>query len=157
MEELFRHEMPEWDRSRFLTEDNDGEEWKLLPQLEAAEKLYEQCREIFRLCRLMGVQMTGLWGEAHRDLIMESICIVGPKIISAETTGLYVTCMENAAVIRYNMGQLRNMLITMDMLDTKAKYYSPHILEEIETFKRLFKVWISFFKKDDWEDEWGLF
>ena len=31
------------------------------------------------------------------------------------------------------------------------------ILDEIDHFRELFKVWVGTFQKDEFEDEWGLF
>ena len=35
--------------------------------------------------------------------------------------------------------------------------YGNTIRAEIEVFKKLFRHWVSTFKKDEFRDEWGLF
>lgn len=157
MEDLFKYELPEWDRNRFQNGDHEGEDWKMAPQWEAAEKLYEHCREIFKLCRLLSESLTGEWAESQRSMIMDNISIVGAKIVGAEASDLYIIRMEKAATIRQNMKELREQLIVLEMMQAENSPYCQLILNEIEQFKEQFKQWISFFKKDDFEDDWGLF
>lgn len=41
--------------------------------------------------------------------------------------------------------------------DLMKEQYRLIIRNEIDTFRELFKQWVATFKKDDCEDEWGLF
>src|SRR5690606_20192728 len=156
-EDYFNYEMPEWDRNRFSSEDDEGEAWKMQPQWDAAEKLYDHCREIFKLCHLLNESISGEWAESSRSMIMANTSIIGAKIVGAESGNLYILRMENAAIIRLNMIELRHQLIMLNELQPDLNPYCQHILAEIEKFKQQFKVWISFFKNDEFEDDWGLF
>lgn len=156
-EDLFAYELPEWNEHRFQREDQEGDEWKTAAQGEAAKKLYGHCREIFKLCRLLTESVTGDWAESQRSMIMSNISIIGAKIVGAESGDLYILRMEKAAIIRHNMKELREQLIMMEIMQTENGTYCQVILKEIDLFKAQFKYWVSLFKKDDIEDDWGLF
>ncbi|SKB40844.1 hypothetical protein SAMN05660841_00360 [Sphingobacterium nematocida] len=155
MDDLFGHELPEWDNDRFRRDDD--EDWKIRPRWETAERLYAQCSEIFNLCKLLTDSLSGEWQIAEQQMIMSNISIVGAKIVGAASADLYILHVEKAAIIRQNMRELREQLIMLEMMQTGNSRYCQLILQEIERFKGVFKIWVSHFKRDDVEDDWGLF
>ncbi|TAM99318.1 MAG: hypothetical protein EPN39_06890 [Chitinophagaceae bacterium] len=65
--------------------------------------------------------------------------------------------MENAAIIRKNAQSVASSLLSFMVEGLIEEKYAMAIRVEIDTFRELFKHWISTFVKDEYEDEWGLF
>jgi hypothetical protein len=94
--------------------------------------------------------------EDHVAMIMVDAHEVAVKIKSSEV-GLYTIRMENAAIIRKNAQFIKistNSFMLDDMMEPQHRLV---IRDKIDKFKELFKTWVATFKKDEFEDEWGLF
>ena len=137
--------------------ENEGEEWKPKPKRQAAKKLYEQAWRILIYAQLFCESLKEDEEKHHASLIMENATILCPKIAGAEGGNNYIILMENASIIRTNAIQLKTQLFAAAMFNQDLEEYAETLIEEIEVFKLLFKVWVQFFEKDDVKDDWGLY
>ncbi len=153
--------LPEWDEHRMLHRRYEGEEWKDKPQLDAAKQLYNKWREIFMLvesyCETLRDSKEYDQAQRNKELIWQNLFIVAPKIISAAGTDLYVLKMENASIVRNNCRELLEQVRFTAMVGANEENYAQAIEVEIGIFRELFKLWVSTFRRDEHEDEWGLF
>lgn len=153
--------LPDWKEHRLLYP--EGEDWKWRPQIEAAKALYEQWQEVFQLAVTFadilpeteeeGVRM----GIEIKRMLYENAYTVAPKIYSAAGDTLYIIKMENAAIIRLHCRQLMEQVGAGVLFCGADKSHQLVIREAMEEFRRRFRHWVSFFEKDDCEDEWGLY
>jgi len=155
--------LPEWEDDKF--DDEEGEAWKTNEIKAAGKALYLKWREVFGLViafteNLSDGEFAGE-KETHEQstqrLIYENAMIIAPKIRSASAVDLYVLQMENAAIIRTNARQLMEQVGFSVLMGFADESYKMVIEEAMDEFRELFKNWVSTFKKDDIEDEWGLF
>jgi hypothetical protein len=148
--------LPEWDGR--LKNIDKGDEWKWKDELEIAEKLYNQWREVFQLVTAFAENLPEEDERlSTKNLIYENAYIVAPKIISASGDTLYQIKMENAALIRFNCRQMWEQ-ITVAVLSGSADEEHEIVIEEsLNKFKDIFRQWVATFKEDEYEDEWGLF
>jgi len=159
--------LPEWDdeRMRALNKDEEGEEWKPRPTLEACKALYIKWNEI--IIMLQGAinelsddepgQHDASFIRDQQSMILGDAFEVGAKIRSSEAGGMYILRMENAAIIRKNAQYIKTAILGLMIEDEVEEGYCEIIRNEIDNFRDLFKQWIATFKKDEFEDEWGLF
>lgn len=156
--------LPGWEDDKFNFDD-EGEEWKTAPQREAAKAMYLKWREVFGLVIAFAENLPDEpdedGHESHAQttsrFIYENAMIVAPKIMGAAGCDLYILKMENAAIIRTNCRQMMEQVgfaVLMDMADEEHKKV---IEESLNEFQKLFSEWVATFKKDEFEDEWGLF
>ena len=94
--------------------------------------------------------------EDHKGMILGDAFQVAVKIKSSEV-GLYTIRMENASIIRKNAQFVKSSMLTMMSEKVIEEEYGRIIRSEIDKFRELFKIWVSTFQKDEFEDEWGLF
>lgn len=155
------HSLPEWDDHRMLKKRYEGEEWKLRPQFEAAEKLYNKWREIFVLvesyCETLQDSADYDHAEKNKELIGQNLFIVAPKIIGAAGAATYVLQMENASIVRNNCREMMEQISFTAIVGAGEERYAEAIEREMEIFRNLFRDWVATFVRDDYEDEWGLF
>ncbi len=155
------HSLPAWDDHQRLKKRFEGEEWKLKPQLEAAEKLYNKWREIFLLvesyCETLQDSKEYDHAEKNRELIWQNLFIVAPKIIGAAGADLYTLKMENASIVRNNCREMMEQIVFTAMVGAGEEKYADAIEREMDIFRELFRAWVNTFVKDEHEDEWGLF
>lgn len=157
MLEFNKNPLPEWkDRLNRL---DKGEEWKWKEELQAAEVLYNHWRELFELVMAFAENLPE---EEHeflgaRNMIYQNAYIIAPKIISASGDTLYQIKMENAALIRFNCRQMWEQIAFAVLMEQADELHKKVIEESLNQFKELFRYWISFFKRDDMDDDWGLF
>lgn len=152
--------LPEW-KERY----NDDEEVDNAPARAAGKTLYEQWREVYRLVMTFAAVLAedpdsdtpASEEQWTKRLIHENAMIVAPKIISASHTSLYVLQMENAALIRFNCRQLMEQVNYAALTGQADAAYVDVIEEAMEQFRLLFRDWIATFRRDEYEDEWGLF
>jgi hypothetical protein len=90
-------------------------------------------------------------------MIYQNAYIVAPKILSASGDTLYQIKMENAALIRFNCKQLWDQIAFATLSGDADIAYKIPIEESLDKFKKLFRSWVATFRRDDYEDEWGLF
>lgn len=149
--------LPEWDEHHFRHD--KGEAWKWKEDLETAKALYNQWREIFGLVSAFAEALPEEEDESlsTRSMIYQNAYVVAPKIISAAGDTLYQIKMENAALIRFNCRQMMEQIGFAVLLGTADEEHKDVIKESLERFKKLFSQWVSTFRKDEYEDEWGLF
>ncbi len=151
--------MPEFEKffQHNNEEDELGEEWKIIPRRTAAKKLYMQGWKIFNYSRIFCESLKGEYAEMNTSLILQNASVLCPKIVGAESGDIYIIRMENASIIRTNAIELRIQMKSCTLFDKATEDLAEVILEEIELFKEKFKVWISYFEKDEMEDDWGLY
>lgn len=153
--------LPEWDDEKMISRLQKGDEWKILPQLEKAKALYNKWREIFQLVESFCETLQDSEEFSHiddtRKLIHQNIFIVAPKLIGAAGVDSYVLKMENASIIRTNCREMMEQIRFAAMVGTADENYVDAIEDEMDYFKELFREWVSTFRKDEYEDEWGLY
>ena len=149
--------LPEWkDR---LTKEGEGEAWKWREELEAAEAAYNKWREVFGLVMAYADTLPEEEEESPgtKSMIYQNAYIVAPKILSACGDTLYQIQMENAALVRFNCRQLWDQIAFATFSGEADVAYKKPIEESLDNFKKLFRSWVATFRRDDYEDEWGLF
>jgi hypothetical protein len=157
MDISYLNPLPEWE-DRFQNIDK-SEAWKWKETLQAAEKLYNQWREVFGLVMAFVETLPEEADEFHstKSMIYQNAYVIAPKIISASGDTLYQIKMENAALIRFNCRQMWEQ-IGFAVLNNKADMEHEEVIEEaLNKFKELFRAWVATFKQDEYEDDWGLF
>jgi hypothetical protein len=149
--------LPEWkDRLRNI---DQGEDWKWKEELQIAEKMYNQWREMFGLVTAFTENLPEDEEEtlSTKSMIYENAYIIAPKIMSACGDTLYQIKMENAALIRFNCRQMWEQIAFAALTGTADQEHKKVIEEALNKFKELFGQWVGTFKRDEYEDEWGLF
>ena len=159
-------ELPEWNDDEFGDEDDEGEAWKPNPTRDACKTMYLQWNTVTTVLKaafdslkepdkednMFSKEMQ----EDHIAMVTGDAYEVAVKIRSSET-GLYIIRMENAAIIRKN-AQYIYISTNSFMLDGLMEPQHRQVIrDEIDKFRDFFKTWVASFKKDDYEDEWGLF
>jgi len=160
-------DLPDWEDDQFGRKDEEGEEWKPNPTRDACKALYMKWREVVMM--LNGVLETDREHEdaendmersyliAHKQMLLGDAYEVGVKIKSSETGSMYVLRMENAAIIRKNAQHIASGLLLFGAEEQVDENYVELIRAEIDQFRKLFKVWVNTFEKDEYTDDWGLF
>ena len=149
--------LPKWEnRSQNI---DKNESWKWSEELRIAEALYNQWREVFGLVMAFVETLPEEEDEtlSTKNMIYQNAYIVAPKIMSACGDTLYQIKMENAAIIRFNCRQLWEQIAFAALTGAADKEYKNLIEEALNQFKEWFCQWVTTFKKDEYEDEWGLF
>lgn len=157
MDMSYLNPLPEWEDLRQHIDKDEAWKWK--EALQAAEKLYCQWREVFGLVMAFIETLPEEENESlsTKSMICQNAYIVAPKIISASGDTLYQVKMENAALIRFNCHQMWEQ-VGFAVLTNKADVAHEEVIEEaLNKFKELFRNWVATFKRDEYEDEWGLF
>ena len=158
-------DLPEWDDDEFKDEDNDGDEWKPNPTKDACKKLYQQWQQVMIVLNgaldsmVIEEKEDGFpadYWEDHKGMLLGDAYQIAVKIKSSEA-GLYTIRMENASIIRKNAQFIKSSMLTMMSDEVIEKAHGYVIREEIDKFREIFKIWVSTFQKDEYEDEWGLF
>lgn len=144
-------------------EKNDGEDWKPINSLYVElkkhnSKITKTLDAIIASANeedeLISMQLQQMLGDSW---------IVGAKLAGAQGAGSYTIYMENASIIRSLMRQMQTATYGLDGLgvldDAKGveENYLSVLREEIDAFKITFIKWVSYFEKDEFEDEWGLY
>jgi hypothetical protein len=62
--------------------------------------------------------------------------------------------MENAALIRFNCRQMMEQVGFAVITGVGDPLHESVIRDAMEEFKLRFRHWVSYFKKDEFEDEW---
>jgi hypothetical protein len=156
--------LPEWNDNRFNFDD-EGEEWKTAASRAAAKALYLKWREVFGLVIAFAENLSDEPDEdghesqqqVTRRFIYENAMIVAPKIMGAVGCDLYILKMENAAIIRTNCRQMMEQVGFAVLMDMADETHKKVIEESLNEFQNFFREWVATFKKDKYEDEWGLF
>jgi hypothetical protein len=160
------NDLPEWDDDEFDDNDDEGEGWKNNETKAACKAMYQQWATVMMVLKaafdslnepndeedMLSTEMM----KEHVAMVMGDAHEVAVKIKSSEA-GLYTIRMENAAIIRKNAQFIKistNSFISDSLMEPQHRQI---IRDEIDHFRKLFKVWVSTFKKDEFEDEWGLF
>ena len=155
--------LPEWENDDFDNE--EGEAWKTNEVKLAGKALYLKWREVFGLVIAFAENLSDsefaeekeTHEQSTKKFIYENAMIIAPKIRSASLVDLYILQMENAAIIRTNARQLMEQGGFTVLMGFADERYKKVIEESMDEFRELFKDWVSTFRKDDIEDEWGLF
>ena len=149
--------LPKWENR--LQNIDKNESWKWSEELRIAEALYNQWREVFGLVMAFVETLPEEEDEtlSTKSMIYQNAYIVAPKIMSACGDTLYQIKMENAAIIRFNCRQLWEQIAFAALTGAADKEYKNLIEEALNQFKEWFRQWVATFKKDEYEDEWGLF
>lgn len=152
-------QLPEWEAYSFL-EAEEGEEWKDNQLLEAGKILYNQWREVFQMVMALIDTLPGNEEDqclSTRQMILENIHMIAPKILSASANTIYMVKMENAALIRYNCRQMMEQIDFAVISGEVDISYRSDIDDMLELFKVYFQDWVNLFRKDEFEDDWNLF
>ncbi len=157
--------LPEWDDEGYDDEDNEGEEWKKKEGKQAAKALYLKWRDTFLLIYAFADNLApdskgdekDTQEQFTKQLILENALIIGPKLRGAMVVDLYILKMENAAIVRTNALKLMDQVRFAVLGGFAEEDYKEVIEESMDEFRLLFKEWVSTFKKDAIEDDWGLF
>ena len=149
--------LPKWEDH--LQPRNKGEEWKWKEELQLGEALYNQWREVFKLVSAFAENLPEEENEilSTKSMIYQNAYIVAPKIISASGDTLYQIKMENAALIRFNCRQMWEQIAFAVLMGNADEEHKEVIEEALSRFKEIFSKWVSSFKHDEVEDDWGLF
>ena len=153
--------LPDWDDEKFHEE--EGEAWKTNEIRAAGKALYLKWREVFGLVLAFTENLADESEDTETNehttqrFIYENAMIIAPKIISATLADMYILQMENAAIIRTNARQLIEQVTFAVLMGFAEESYEKVIVEAMSEFRRLFVEWVATFKKDEFEDEWGLF
>ncbi len=159
------NDLPKWDDHECDDDDEDGEGWKPNETKAACKAMYQQWGTVMILLKAafdslheptdddtLNKEMM----EDHVAMIMGDAYEVAVKIKSSEA-GLYTIRMENAAIIRKN-AQFIKISTNSFMLEGMMEHQHRQVIrDEIDNFRELFKILVATFKKDEFEDEWGLF
>jgi hypothetical protein len=65
--------------------------------------------------------------------------------------------MENASIIKTAANSVYISMSGLRMMELAEDAHLDAVRDEIDSFRELFKEWVSGFEKDGFEDEWGLF
>jgi hypothetical protein len=165
---IFR-DLPDWEDRRpsdFLDEDEEADSWKSRETTEACKAMYGQWQQVVYL--LNGVLPEEKEGQSAEDgfkamvavQIWSDVHLAAVKMLSSEVVH-YVGKMENAAIIRKCAQDVALSLWSLqDDEEDGGGLEESHrqvLRAEIDKFRELFKAWLATFRKDDYEDEWGLF
>jgi hypothetical protein len=158
-------DLPPWDDNEFDDGAEEGETWKPNYTRAACKAMYQQWSTVMTLLKAAFDSLPEPSEEAlmseermkdHIAMLMGDAYEVAAKIKSSEV-GLYTIRMENASIIRKN-AQFIKISTNSFMLDGMMEPEHRQIIrDEIDSFRELFKAWVATFKKDEFEDEWGLF
>lgn len=158
------NELPGWDDHEF-DDDKEGETWKPDPTRDACKAMYQQWNTVMTVLKASfdSLKEPGEDTMFSKEMLEDQIAMltgdayeVAVKIKSSET-GLYIIRMENAAIIRKNAQYIyisTNGFMQDGLMEPQHRQI---IRDEIDRFRELFKTWVATFKKDEYEDEWGLF
>jgi len=160
--------LPPWDDEHIkrLSNEEESDEWQPNPTRDACKAMYLKWNEII-------VMINGALGDGtdqdepgqhdaefimdNKAMILSDAFEVGAKIRSSEVGNMYVLRMENAAIIRKNAQSIKSAMLLFDEEDDVEFSYCEIIRDEIDNFRGLFKAWLATLKKDEFEDDWGLF
>ncbi len=157
MDLLNLNPLPEW--GDHWHNRNKGEEWKWKEELQHGEALYKQWRELFGLVSAFAENLPDEENEmlSAKSMIYQNAYMVAPKILSASGDTLYQVKMENAALIRFNCRQMWEQIALAVLMGNADEEHKEVIEEALSRFKEIFAKWVSTFKRDEVEDDWGLF
>jgi hypothetical protein len=91
------------------------------------------------------------------DNMQTSIYEIPSTVYSAAFSESYIIQMENAAFIRWSAINIETDLKSIAMFANIDEMQKQVFKDLFTNFKIDFKNWVYTFKKDDYEDEWGLF
>ncbi|RYY68369.1 MAG: hypothetical protein EOO13_12515, partial [Chitinophagaceae bacterium] len=140
--------------------EDDGDEnfWK--PVRVAGRELYNKSIDILNLsstiCDLLDDAEDG---ALTQQLVMENAIRIPAKIKGGMAVDdIYSLVMENAVIIKVNIGELKAQLWACEQLNGIEKKYVDLLKDEIEIFKSLFITWVrAFDRSSDLPDDWWLF
>jgi hypothetical protein len=159
-------DLPEWEDDEFNDEEDEGETWKPNPTREACKALYEQWQQVMIVLNgaldSMRIEekedgFPAEYWEDHKGMLLGDAYQVAVKVKSSEAGDMYMIRMENAGIIRKNAQFIKSAMLTMIAEEVIEEAHGMVIREEIDKFRELFKIWVNTFKKDEFEDEWGLY
>ncbi|MBN9299586.1 MAG: hypothetical protein J0I41_21475 [Filimonas sp.] len=157
--------MPDWD-DEFMSmyQDSEKEDWQPDATHEACKALYLQWRQVVLLLNGLLDSVTTTEDsfpmeilESQKEIVLVDAHEVAAKIRSSEAGGIYILRMENAAIIRKNAQFIKTSIAGMLAEEVIEEQHGELVRAEIDKFRELFKQWIATFKKDEFDDEWGLF
>lgn len=92
----------------------------------------------------------------HAGMILSEAMLAQVKL---QVSGhcLYVIRMENASEIRAKARMIYSSLLLFSVEDLVSQAYVDAIRREITQFRIAFRNWVNEFRKDEFEDEWGLY
>lgn len=122
--------------------------------------LYLQAKEVLNIVDVLyDLTKEGSMHQSHVATMRDSAMMVYVKVSSGLRMDDYVICMQNAAIIRDHAQYLRLSNHSLKAFKTFEKKYIDMFREEMEKFRKLFKIWAKEIHQMDQDvnDEWGLF
>jgi hypothetical protein len=98
--------------------------------------------------------------QMYEMTLTESSLSLAPKIAGAMGSGSRILALQNASIIRYHAEFLLSSTSGLKSLDSVDKKYVQLLRDDMIEFRKLFRAWVKEIKqmrKDDYEDEWGLY
>lgn len=140
--------------------EDDGDEnfWK--PVRVAGRELYNKSIDILNLSSTICDLLDDVEdGALTQQLVMENAIRIPAKIRGGMAVDdIYSLVMENAVIIKVNIGELKAQLWACEQLNGIEKQYVDLLKDEIEIFKSLFVTWVKCFDRtNDLPDDWWLF
>ena len=155
--------IPDWDDDKFKTSEESGESWKTQPLKDASRALYEQWQQVmvginslFASVDVEDEASKEFW-EDQKMMLLADAYQIAVKIQSTASAEMYVLQMENAAIIRKNAIFISGQLLSFAYQELVEIAHAEAVRADVQQFRLLFRQWISFFKKDEFEDDWGIF
>jgi hypothetical protein len=142
----------------------NGTHWKPLNQIQLELiKSIENITEILEILKDTAEEDTFYADKQTLDTYVYDAYQTTVKLCSCMDSELYIIYMENAAIIRYNMIQLKNFIYGIEMFGehkNEVLIEQNHLnllKEEYQEFKSNFVKWAALFEKDEINDDWNLF
>ncbi len=92
----------------------------------------------------------------HAGMILSEAMLAQVKLQSSGHC-LYIIRMENASEIRAKARMIFSSLLLFAAEDMVSRAYVDAVRREITQFRLAFRDWVKEFRKDEFEDEWGLY
>ncbi len=156
-------DLPDWDDEKLVPIDDLSEAWKPSASRDACKLMYKHWQSLVYILKallLPIIEDNNLVDESLKDRaedLLQTSLVIGLKIRTSETEGLYIFRMENAAVVRKLALDIDTTIPLFTGQKNIDKSYIDAIHKEIDDFRKLFIIWINTFEKDEFKDEWGLF
>lgn len=152
-----------WDDDDFGFDDDlsdeERNEYDRKNKIRRAHPLTKQVTEIVNLAKALdrsmnkGQQMQG-------DRIKQSAIMMAANLKGALISGSWLTCMQNAALVRCHAQDLLAGLKVLEVFSEIHHDHIRHFRKEMEKFRDLFVAWtkeIHAMDPEEYVDEWGLF
>jgi hypothetical protein len=165
MKDIFFNDdsLQDWDDFDDTPLHDDEQNQCSIANKDACRALYKKWAEIIFMLKGLHMEDDVLPDNVHHatgtitELMVADATVVHAKIRGCYNATTYYILMENAAIIRSDAQAVKSRLLALEMMDKSSATHVAILRKEIDEFRFLFRDWVSNFKKDGIEDEWGLF